>query len=565
MDVSGMAELTMIISYLFHHAHEIPIFSWCLITTSELLFTFIWIIAQAFWWQLVTYTVHPKNLPGNTELPGIDVFICTADPKKEPTVEVIHTVLSAVALDYPLEKLAVYLSDDDGWPLTLYGLKKAYLFGRSWISFSLNDLICIMQSKYEVFKKNVEKFSGGSGTEDFMVHDRPPHVELRITGIMSNGPYVLVLDCDMFCNDPTSARQSMCFHLDLEISRSLAFVQFPQIFYNVSKNDIYDGQARSAYKTMWQGMDGLRDPPCSGTGYYLKRKTLFGSPNPEGLLSNIVSEEARNLASCTFENGTKWGKEIGYSYDSLLESTFTRYLLHSKGWRSIYLYPKRPCFLGCTTIDMKDTMVQQMKWSSRLLQVGLSKFSPLTYGMSRMSMLQSMCYGNLTFTYLQSFAFLLYGTIPQLCLLNGIPLYPKISNPWFVAFASVYTSALCQHLYEVLSSGGSIGTWWNEQRIGKKKFWVGITKASFRLTNKAIDQEKLKKYEKGKFDFKGAAIFMVPLTILVILNIVYFIGGAKMVITERNFGEMFGQIFLSSLILVLSYPILEGLIQRKSK
>ncbi|KAF5950723.1 hypothetical protein HYC85_012716 [Camellia sinensis] len=61
--------------------------------------------------------------------------------------------------------------------------------------------------------------------------------------------------------------------------------------------------------------------------------------------------------------------------------------------------------------------------------------------------------------------------------------------------------------------------------------WVGITKASFRLTNKAIDQEKLKKYEKGKFDFKGAEIFMVPLTILVILNIVCFIGGAKMGVT----------------------------------
>ncbi|KAL7220177.1 hypothetical protein ACSBR2_013108 [Camellia fascicularis] len=193
------------------------------------------------------------------------------------------------------------------------------------------------------------------------------------------------------------------------------------------------------------------------TGYYLKRKTLFGSPNPEdvflnepegnfglsskfiaslkgineqeangiGLLSDIVSEKARNLASCTFENGTKWGKEIGYSYDSLLEITFTGYLLHSKGWPSIYLYPKRPCFLGCTTIDMKDTMVQQMKWSSGLLQVGLSRFSPLTYGMSRMSTLQSMCYGNLTFTYLKSFALLLYGTIPQLCLLNSIPLYPK--------------------------------------------------------------------------------------------------------------------------------------------
>ncbi|CAL5395302.1 unnamed protein product [Camellia sinensis] len=197
------------ISYLFHHAHEIPIFSWCLVTNSELMFTSIWIITQAFRWWPVTRTIHPENLPGNTDLPGIDVFICTANPKKEPTVEVMNTVLSAVVLDYPLEKLAMYLSDDDGWPLTLYGLKEACLFGRSWIPFcrkygiktpsperyfsSFGDDDRVLRnhefmaeeedikeglwSKYEVFKKNVEKFSGCSGTEDFMVHDRPPHVE----------------------------------------------------------------------------------------------------------------------------------------------------------------------------------------------------------------------------------------------------------------------------------------------------------------------------------------------------------------------------------------------------
>lgn len=65
---------------------------------------------------------------------------------------------------------------------------------------------------------------------------------------MSNAPYALVLDCDMYCNDPSSAKQAMCFHLDPKLSDSLSFAQFPQIFYNVSKNDIYDGQARSAYK-----------------------------------------------------------------------------------------------------------------------------------------------------------------------------------------------------------------------------------------------------------------------------------------------------------------------------
>jgi len=31
--------------------------------------------------------------------------------------------------------------------------------------------------------------------------------------------------------------------------------------------------------------------------------------NGEGLLPDTVLEEARNLASCTFEKGTKWGNE----------------------------------------------------------------------------------------------------------------------------------------------------------------------------------------------------------------------------------------------------------------
>lgn len=57
-----------------------------------------------------------------------------------------------------------------------------------------------------------------------------------------------MLDCDMFCSEPASARQALCFHLDPKISPSLAFVQFPQKFHNISKNDIYDSQHRATYK-----------------------------------------------------------------------------------------------------------------------------------------------------------------------------------------------------------------------------------------------------------------------------------------------------------------------------
>lgn len=122
-------------------------------------------------------------------------------------------------------------------------------------------------------------------------------------------------------------------------------------------------------------------------------------------------------------------------------------------------------------------------------------------------------------------------------------------------------------------------TWWNEQRIWIIKTvtaclfgcldvlmkWLGVAKANFRLTNKAIDEEKLRKYEKGKFDFQGAKLFMVPLTFLVVFNVVCLIFGMKRLVSEWNFEEMFGQGFLSLYCLVLSHPILEGLVSKKDK
>lgn len=77
----------------------------------------------------------PENLPADEKLPRVDVFICTADPKKEPVVEVMNTVISAMALEYPPEKLAVYLSDDGGAAVTLYAMKEACSFAGSWIPF----------------------------------------------------------------------------------------------------------------------------------------------------------------------------------------------------------------------------------------------------------------------------------------------------------------------------------------------------------------------------------------------------------------------------------------------
>lgn len=69
------------------------------------------------------------------DFPGVDIFVCTADPELEPPTMVISTVLSVMAYDYPPEKLSVYLSDDAGSELTYYALMEASQFAKHWIPF----------------------------------------------------------------------------------------------------------------------------------------------------------------------------------------------------------------------------------------------------------------------------------------------------------------------------------------------------------------------------------------------------------------------------------------------
>jgi len=108
---------------------------WLLVFASETILSFVWILDQAFRWRPVSRSVFPERLPEDHELPPIDVFICTADSTKEPTLDVMNTVLSAMSLDYPPKKLHVYLSDDGGSPLTLHGVREAWKFARWWLPF----------------------------------------------------------------------------------------------------------------------------------------------------------------------------------------------------------------------------------------------------------------------------------------------------------------------------------------------------------------------------------------------------------------------------------------------
>ncbi|OIV93238.1 hypothetical protein TanjilG_27417 [Lupinus angustifolius] len=673
------------LSFLFQNqvSRTSYLLPWLLVFASEIILSFIWILGQAYRWRPVSRTVFPERLPEDDKLPAIDVFICTADPIKEPTVVVMNTVLSAMSLDYPADNLHVYLSDDGGSPLTLLGMRVAWKFARWWLPFCRRYRIksrCPkayfsglenddgdfarssvymadkqkIKEKYEAFKEEIKTLREDSAfSRDSPginnVQDHPSVIEviqednnddvdnvkmpllvyvsrekrtthhhhfkagalnvlLRVSSVMSNAPYILVLDCDMFCNDPSSARYAMCFHLDPKISSSLAFVQFPQKFHNISKNDIYDSQLRSLFTLQWQGMDGLKGPVMSGTGFYIKRISLFGNFTIKGAellqlkdyfgssnefikslnqnyTSNFASsqhtrlEEGHLLASCKYEIDSKWGKEVGFLYDSVVEDFLTGFFLHCKGWTSVFCEPSNPQFLGTATTNLNDVLIQGSRWYSGLFENGISRFSPLIYGPPRMPLLQSLCFAELTYFPLYCLPLWCFAIIPQICLLNGIPLYPKVSDRFFGIFLFIFLSSLLKHLQEVFLTGGTMHKWINEQRIWMMKSItchlygcldavlkkIGIREASFLPTNKVEDDEQSMLYQMDKYDFQASNTFIVPMLALLSINVSCFIGGVYRVSLVGDWDKMFIQLFLAAFIITVNYPIIEGLVVRKDK
>jgi hypothetical protein len=59
---------------------------------------------------------------------------------------------------------------------------------------------------------------------------------------MSNAPYMLNVDCDMFVNNPKVVLHAMSLLLGSKSEKESAYVQFPQMFYNGLKDDPYGNQ-----------------------------------------------------------------------------------------------------------------------------------------------------------------------------------------------------------------------------------------------------------------------------------------------------------------------------------
>ncbi|KAF2325115.1 hypothetical protein GH714_022855 [Hevea brasiliensis] len=123
-----LAALGMFLTWRIRHPNREAMWLWGMSITCETWFAISWLLDQL-----------PKLCPVNRH------------PEKEPPLVTANTILSILAVDYPVEKLACYLSDDGGSLLTFEALAETASFARIWVPFC---------RKHNIEPRNPEAYFG---------------------------------------------------------------------------------------------------------------------------------------------------------------------------------------------------------------------------------------------------------------------------------------------------------------------------------------------------------------------------------------------------------------------
>ncbi|XP_044496373.1 cellulose synthase A catalytic subunit 2 [UDP-forming] [Mangifera indica] len=136
----------VILGLFFHYRILHPVNDayglWLTSVICEIWFAVSWILDQFPKWYPITRETYLDRLSIRyekegkpSELASVDIFVSTVDPMKEPPLITANTVLSILAVDYPVEKVACYVSDDGAAMLTFEALSETSEFARKWVPF----------------------------------------------------------------------------------------------------------------------------------------------------------------------------------------------------------------------------------------------------------------------------------------------------------------------------------------------------------------------------------------------------------------------------------------------
>ncbi|KAI8011387.1 Cellulose synthase-like protein B6 [Camellia lanceoleosa] len=200
------------------------------------------------------------------------MFVTTADPVLEPLILTVNPVLSLLAVDYPADKLACYVSDDGASLLTFYSLVESSKFAKIWVPFCKKYNVQI-RAPFRFF--TVESIS----PQDVSLEFQQEWKKMKYMGhgtVGIQGPFY---------------GGTGCFHRR-------------KVIYGLSPdhNDITRKLSKEALlETFGRSIEFTKSAAKILSGM----KTSSISPN------NISSciETAYQVAGCDYEYGSSWGRE----------------------------------------------------------------------------------------------------------------------------------------------------------------------------------------------------------------------------------------------------------------
>uniref|UniRef100_A0ACD5W2L7 Uncharacterized protein n=1 Tax=Avena sativa TaxID=4498 RepID=A0ACD5W2L7_AVESA len=340
---------------------------WLVSVICEIWFALSWLLDQFPKWYPINRETYLDRLALRydregepSQLAPIDIFVSTVDPLKEPPLITANTVLSILAVDYPVDKVSCYVSDDGSAMLSFESLSETAEFARKWVPFCkkhnieprapefyfaqkidyLKDKIQpsfvkerrSMKREYEEFKIRINALvakaqkvpeegwtmadgtawpgnnprdhpgmiqvflghSGGLDTEGnelprlvYVSREKRPGFQhhkkagamnalIRVSAVLTNGAYLLNVDCDHYFNSSKALREAMCFMMDPALGRKTCYVQFPQRFDGIDLHDRYANRNIVFFDINMKGLDGIQGPMYVGTGCCFNRQALYG-------------------------------------------------------------------------------------------------------------------------------------------------------------------------------------------------------------------------------------------------------------------------------------------------
>ncbi|QCE09538.1 cellulose synthase A [Vigna unguiculata] len=617
MDTSILLLLLLLLSYrLFSHNNfTIP---WIVAFICESWFTFTWIIILSTKWTPALTITHPDRLLQRVpELPRVDLFVTTADPVLEPPIITANTVLSLLALDYPTNKLACYVSDDGCSPLTYYGLVEASKFAKFWVPFCKKNNIQLRApfSYFSSVATTNSEHSPEFKQEWSRMKDMYDNLSRKIQDVTKK-QIPLQLDGEFAVYYNTERRNHPSIIKVILENKDGVSDGLPHLIYvsREKKPHQTHNYKAGAMNVLYiiRGMAGLQGTQYLGTNALHRRNVIYGLYPEEieigrkgklgekklltqqfGSSKEFIKsadhaldwktnfhndsspsdciEEAVQVAGCEYECGTWWGEKIGWLYGSIAEDVPTGLNIHRRGWRSECCTPDPIAFTGCAPRGLLSSMVQQKRWATGLTVVFFGKHSPIM-GMifGKIQFRAGLSYSWLANWGLRSVFEVCYALLPPYCIITDTSIFPKGPGLWIpIALFVIYS---IHTLLEYLKIGLSIRHWWNNQRmsiITTTTAWfigflsamvklAGISDNVFEITEKELSSDG-NDGDAGRFTFDESPVFVVGTTILLVQLGAMLIRFLRLQPTHSENGCGIGEFISSTYVVVCYFPYLKGL------